>query len=158
MKFCNLYMELWIKQEICLQLGFPDSSDGKVSACNAKIWIWFLGWGDPLEEGMATHSSILAWKIPINRGAWQTIVHGVVRVRDEGAMKHRTTNTSSYMNFILHLFYFSIFSYTYNFFFNIFSDFSFKCQHNAFFCWFYNRFFSICLKWKHVNKLSICIP
>ena len=36
MKFCNLYMELWIKQEICLQLGFPDSSDGKVSACNAE--------------------------------------------------------------------------------------------------------------------------
>ena len=30
-----------------------------------------LGQEDPLEEGMATHSSILAWRIPINRRAWQ---------------------------------------------------------------------------------------
>ena len=37
-----------------------------------------LGWEDPLEEGMATHSSILAWKIPKDRGAWQAAVHGVV--------------------------------------------------------------------------------
>jgi len=29
-----------------------------------EIWIWFLGWKDPLEEGVATHSSILAWRIP----------------------------------------------------------------------------------------------
>ena len=29
-----------------------------------EIWIQFLGWGDPLEESMATHSSILAWRIP----------------------------------------------------------------------------------------------
>ena len=33
-----------------------------------------LGWEDPLEEGMATHSSILAWKIPMDRFAWQAIV------------------------------------------------------------------------------------
>ena len=31
---------------------------------------------DPLEEGMATHSSILAWRIPIDRGAWRATVHG----------------------------------------------------------------------------------
>ena len=30
----------------------------------AKTWVWFLGWEDPLEKGMATHSSILAWRIP----------------------------------------------------------------------------------------------
>ena len=35
-----------------------------------------LGWEDPLEEGMATHSSILAWRIPKDRGAWATF-HGV---------------------------------------------------------------------------------
>ena len=34
---------------------------------------------DPLEEGMATHSSILAWRIPMDRGAWQAVVHGVVK-------------------------------------------------------------------------------
>ena len=38
-----------------------------------------LGWGDPLEEGMASHSSILAWRIPMDRGAWQAIVYGVTK-------------------------------------------------------------------------------
>jgi len=32
-------------------------------------WVRSLGWEDPLEEGMATHSSILAWRIPMDRGA-----------------------------------------------------------------------------------------
>ena len=35
--------------------------------------------GDPLEEGMVAHSSILAWKIPMDRGVWQIIVHGVAK-------------------------------------------------------------------------------
>ena len=35
-----------------------------------EIWVQPLGWEDLLEEGMATHSSILAWRIPIGRGAW----------------------------------------------------------------------------------------
>ena len=43
-------------------------------------WVQSLGWEDPLEEEMATHSSILAWRIPMDRGAWQAIVHGVQRV------------------------------------------------------------------------------
>ena len=38
-----------------------------------------LGWEDPLEEGMATHSSILAWRIPMDRGAWWATVHGVAK-------------------------------------------------------------------------------
>ena len=38
-----------------------------------------LGQEDPLEEGMATHSSILAWRIPMDRGAWQAAVLGVVK-------------------------------------------------------------------------------
>ena len=84
--------------------GFPNSTDGKESTCNAgdpglipgsgrsagegigyplqyswaslvaqlvknpsamwKTWVQSLGWGDPLEKGTATHSSILAWRIP----------------------------------------------------------------------------------------------
>ena len=40
-----------------------------------------LGWEDALEEGMATHSSILAWRILMDRGAWQAIVHGVAKSR-----------------------------------------------------------------------------
>ena len=35
------------------------------------------GLGIPLEEEMTTHSSILAWRIPMDRGAWQTTVHRV---------------------------------------------------------------------------------
>ena len=35
-----------------------------------ETWVESLGWEDPLEEGMATHSNILAWRIPMNRGAW----------------------------------------------------------------------------------------
>ena len=37
-----------------------------------------LGWEDPLEKGMETHSSILAWRIPMDR-AWQATVHGVAK-------------------------------------------------------------------------------
>ena len=39
--------------------------------------VWSLGWEDPLEEVMATHSSILAWRIPVDKGSWQATVHGV---------------------------------------------------------------------------------
>ena len=46
-------------------------------------WIQSLGWEDPLEEGMATHSSILGWRIPMDRGAWQATVHGVSKSRTQ---------------------------------------------------------------------------
>ena len=49
--------------------GFPGGSDGKASACNKETWARSQGWEDPLEEGMATHSSILAWIIPMDKGA-----------------------------------------------------------------------------------------
>ena len=45
-------------------MGFPGATDGKESSCNADIWVRSLGWVDPLEKEMATHSSILAWEIP----------------------------------------------------------------------------------------------
>ena len=38
-----------------------------------------LGWEDPLEEGMATHSGILAWRTPMDRGAWWVTVHVVTK-------------------------------------------------------------------------------
>ena len=44
-----------------------------------ETWVRSLGWEDPLEAGMATHSSIIAWKIPMNRGAWRATVHGVAK-------------------------------------------------------------------------------
>ena len=42
-----------------------------------ETWVRSLGREDPLEEGMATHSSILAWRIPMDRGAWRAAVHGI---------------------------------------------------------------------------------
>ena len=44
-----------------------------------ETWVGSLGWEDPLEEGMATHSSILAWRMPMDRGAWRATVHGVTK-------------------------------------------------------------------------------
>ena len=105
------FLKLINYDECKCQGGFPESSVGKESACNAgdpgsipglgrsagegigytlqyswaspvaqlaknppamrKTWVQSLGWEDPLEKGKATHSSILAWRIP-----WTT-VHGV---------------------------------------------------------------------------------
>ena len=42
-----------------------------------ETWVQSLGWEDPLEEGMAAHSSILAWRILMDREAWRATVHGV---------------------------------------------------------------------------------
>ena len=61
-----------------------------------ETWVGSLGWGDPLENRMATHSSILAWRIPwtedpgeshgqrnlenpMDRGAWRATVHEVAK-------------------------------------------------------------------------------
>ena len=44
-----------------------------------ETWVQSLGQEDPLEEGMATHSTILAWRIPMRSGAWWATVHGVTK-------------------------------------------------------------------------------
>ena len=44
-----------------------------------ETWVQSLGWEDTLEEGMATHSSILAWRIAMDRGAWRATVSGVAK-------------------------------------------------------------------------------
>ena len=44
-----------------------------------ETWARSQGWEDPLEVGMATHSNILAWRIPMGRGAQGTTVHGVAK-------------------------------------------------------------------------------
>ena len=46
------------------------------------MWVRSLGQEDPLEEGMATHSSIFAWRIPMDRGAWQATVPRVTEESD----------------------------------------------------------------------------
>ena len=44
-----------------------------------ETWVRSLGWEDPLEEGLATHSIILAWRIPMDRGGWQPTVHSITK-------------------------------------------------------------------------------
>ena len=111
-------------------LGFPGSSAGKESACNAgdlglspgsgrfpgegigyplqyywaslvaqtvknppamqETLVQPLGWEDPLEEDMASHSNILAWRIPMDRGAWWATVCGVAKSQTRWSTKHST--------------------------------------------------------------------
>ena len=59
--------------------GFPGGSDGKESTRNVGNLGSIPGQEDPLEEGMATHSSVLAWRILMDRGAWRATVHGVAK-------------------------------------------------------------------------------
>ena len=44
-----------------------------------ETWVQSLGWEDPPEEGMATHPRILAWRTPMERGAWWATVHGLAK-------------------------------------------------------------------------------
>ena len=44
-----------------------------------EAWVQSLGWEVSLEEGMAIHPNILAWRIPMDRGAWWAAVHGVAK-------------------------------------------------------------------------------
>ena len=46
-----------------------------------ETWVQSLSWEDPQEEGMVTHSSILAWRIPVDRRAWRATDHRVARSR-----------------------------------------------------------------------------
>ena len=119
---CNLKYRNSLTSVIT-NMGFPGSSAGKESACNAgdlssipglgrspgegigsplqyswaslvaqlvknppamqETWVQSLSWEDPLEEDLASHSSILAWRIPTDRGAWQGTVHGVAKSRTQ---------------------------------------------------------------------------
>ena len=54
-----------------------------------ETWVRSLGWEDPPEKGIATHSSILAWRIPTDRRTWQATVHVVAKI----VTKHSTPHT-----------------------------------------------------------------
>ena len=73
-----------------------------------EIWVQSLGWEDPLEEGMATHSSILAWRIPMDRGAWRATVHGVAEsdtTERLSTAQHREPKSTFWMTCVLGLFW-----------------------------------------------------
>ena len=63
------------------------SETGKNLPAMREPWVRSLGWEDPLEEGMATHCRIPAWRIPMDGGAWCTTVHQGVH---QGVSKSRT--------------------------------------------------------------------
>ena len=69
----------WRRDGLCnsVFMGFPGGSNGKESACQRGD----LGWEDPLEEGMATHFNILAWRIPMDKRACWVTVHRVTDSR-----------------------------------------------------------------------------
>ena len=61
----DIYLELSILHHLVFDVAFPGSLDDKESACNAGDPGSILGREDTLEKGTATHSSILAWRIPL---------------------------------------------------------------------------------------------
>ena len=62
-----------------MQMGFPVAQMVKNLLAMQEIWVPSLGWEDPLKEGMATHSSILAWRILMDRGVWWAAFHRIVK-------------------------------------------------------------------------------
>ena len=61
----------------------------KNSPAMRETWVQSLSWEDTLKEGMTTHYSILAWRIPKDRGAWWVAVHGVAKSQTQLTTKHR---------------------------------------------------------------------
>ena len=72
---------------VCLVLASLVAQKVKNPPAMQETWVGSLGWEDPLEKGMAAHFSVLAWRIPMDRGAWQATVHGVARVEHNLATK-----------------------------------------------------------------------
>ena len=65
--------------------------------------VWSLGQEDPLEEKTATHSSILAWKNPMDRGTWQATVHVVTKSQTQQrdwACTHTLHSWEGFSNFL----------------------------------------------------------
>ena len=67
-------------------MGFQVAQMVKNLPAMQATWVQALSWEDPLEEAMATHSSILAWAM--DRGAWWAAVHGSQRVEHDWVTKH----------------------------------------------------------------------
>ena len=80
----SYYTSLW---------GFPGGPDGKNSFAMQETWVRSLSWEDPVEKGMATHSSILAWRIPWTGEPGRLRSMGLHRVGHDW-----TTNALSYIH------------------------------------------------------------
>ena len=78
----------WNSSQVVIIWGFPASSDGKESTCKAGDPGLILGWEDPLEKRMVTHSSVLAWEI-----LWMEETGGVQSMRVQRVRHDWATNT-----------------------------------------------------------------
>ena len=63
-----------------VKMGFPVAQLVKNPPAMQETWVPSLGWEDPLEQGMATHSSILAWRIPWTEESGGLLSVGLQRV------------------------------------------------------------------------------
>ena len=89
-------------------LGFPGSSVVKNPPANAgdgRDAVWSLGWEDPLEEGMATHSSILVWRIPWTGEPGRLQSTGSQRVRPDWSYLALIQHTQHSIIRIYHIFF-----------------------------------------------------
>ena len=84
--------------QVVLEVNNPPANAGNL------MWVRSLGWEDPLEEGMETHSSILAWRILVDRGAWKAIVHRVTQ--NWAWLKQLSMHTQWHISIIMVLYYF----------------------------------------------------
>ena len=76
---CVVYF-YFIKQDSTCRLDFPGGTDGKESAGDRQWqWVWSLGQEDPLKDGTATQSSILAWRIPWTKDPWGLPVYSITK-------------------------------------------------------------------------------
>ena len=69
----TIYIYIWASQ-VVLMVKNPPANAGDIRATGS-----IPGSGRSLEEGVATHSSILSWRIPLDRGTWRSIVHRVAK-------------------------------------------------------------------------------
>ena len=70
------FVAIWVELKIIL--GFLVAR-GKNPSASAGTRVQSLVQEDPLEKEMATQSSVLSWRTPVDRGAWQTTVHWVIK-------------------------------------------------------------------------------
>ena len=73
------YLREGIRYPLQYSWVFPVAQMVKNLPAVWETWVRSLGWKDPLEEGIATHSNILTWRIPTDRGAWWATVHKVTK-------------------------------------------------------------------------------
>ena len=67
-----------------------------------ELQVRSLAWENPLEKEMATHSSILAWRIPMDRGAWWAAVYGVAQSRTRLKRLSNSSSSLSKLNILIY--------------------------------------------------------